>query len=478
MKKIFTLFAALMMLSSLPAQTADYEIMPIEMNNLVVTPMDGFEMLEASYPDMALSVTLGVYPDGTLHEGSNVTHGENELPIVEGAITKAYSEDKGTNIYTGLIVVNMGEGLLMGLDLTLYAGTIETIKVNIPDAKVRFDDLNGLLLVTATWEGYPVLLTIAGYQPTDYKVFEGPQVSELTIGDDSSDDNWLDYAVTNSVTVINENGRTFVTGEYTSYATGAVYSVEIATEEQAIDEGVIYEAFELTNLVVTPMDGFEMLEASYDDLGMYIVLGVYENGSLHEESSIELLETEVPILGGNVTKAYSEDLGTDVYTARIVISFNGGKMGLELTMYGAAATELIITDATATVVETTGVLELTASWEDYPVLLTVAGYEEAEYKVYEAPQVSELTIGDDNNWFDFAVANVVTVAQEDNEIIVEGEYSSAATGTTYNVIVFAITVETAVDNISTNVKAIKVIKNGQLIINKGNIEYNAVGTKL
>ena len=477
MKKIFTLFAALMMLSSLPAQTADYEIMPIEMNNLVVTPMDGFEMLEASYPDMALSVTLGVYPDGTLHEGSNVTHGENELPIVEGAITKTYSEDKGTNIYTGLIVVNMGEGLLMGLDLTLYAGTIETIKVNIPDAKVRFDDLNGLLLVTATWEGYPVLLTIAGYQPTDYKVFEGPQVSELTIGDDSSDDNWLDYAVTNSVTVINENGRTFVTGEYTSYATGAVYSVEIATEEQAIDEGVIYEAFELTNLVVTPMDGFEMLEASYDDLGMYVVLGVYENGSLHEESSIELLGSATPILSGNCTKAYSEDLGTDVYTARIVISFNGGKMGLELTMYSASS-ELIITNAAASFIEATGVLELKATWEEYPVLLSVAGYEEAEHKEYEAPQVSELTIGDDDNWFDFAVANTVAVTKEGTEIIVEGEYNSAATGSTYNVIAFATMLETAVEDITVQVKAVKVIKKGQLIINKNNLEYNAIGTKM
>lgn len=476
MKKIFTLFAALMMLSSLPAQTADYEIMPIEMNNLVVTPMDGFEMLEASYPDMALSVTLGVYPDGTLHEGSNVTHGENELPIVEGTITKTHSEDLNTDVYTGLVVVQFGEGL-MGLNLTMYASSAAAIEVNIPDAKVRFDDLNGILLVTATWEGYPVLLTVAGYEPTDYKVFEGPQVSELTIGDDMSEENWLDYAVTNSVTVSNEAGQTFITGEYTSYATGKVYAVNISTEAQEEDDNVIYEAFELTNLIITPMEDFELLEASYEDLELYVVLGVYEDGSLHEESAIELLGAATPILSGNCTKAYSEDLGTDVYTARVVVSFNGGKLGLELTMYGAS-TELIITEATATVVEATGVLELKAVWEEYPVLLSVAGYEEAEYKEYEAPQVSELTIGDDDNWFDYAVANVVTVAQEDNEIIVEGEYSSAATGTTYNVIVFAITVETAVDNISTNVKAIKVIKNGQLIINKGNIEYNAVGTKL
>lgn len=476
MKKIFTLFAALMMLSSLPAQTADYEIMPIEMNNLVVTPMDGFEMLEASYPDMALSVTLGVYPDGTLHEASNVTHGENELPIVEGTITKTHSEDLNTDVYTGLVVVQFGEGL-MGLNLTMYASSATAIEVNIPDAKVRFDDLNGILLVTATWEGYPVLLTVAGYEPTDYKVFEGPQVSELTIGDDMSEDNWLDYAVTNSVTVSNEAGQTFITGEYTSYATGKVYAVNISTEAQEEDDNVIYEAFELTNLIITPMEDFELLEASYEDLELYVVLGVYEDGSLHEESAIELLGAATPILSGNCTKAYSEDLGTDVYTARVVVSFNGGKLGLELTMYGAS-TELIITEATATVVEATGVLELKAVWEEYPVLLSVAGYEEAEYKEYEAPQVSELTIGDDDNWFDYAVANVVAVAQEDNEIIIEGEYNSAATGTTYNVIAFATMLGTGVEDITVQVTAVKVIKNGQLIINKGNLEYNAIGTKM
>ena len=84
MKKIFTCFIALTLAMSMSAQTT-YEIIPVEMSNLVVTTMDGFEMLEASYPDMGLSVTLGVYPDGTLHEGSNVTHGQRSLPIVEGS---------------------------------------------------------------------------------------------------------------------------------------------------------------------------------------------------------------------------------------------------------------------------------------------------------------------------------------------------------------------------------------------------------
>ena len=47
MKKIFTFFIALTLAMSMSAQTT-YEIIPVEMSNLVVTTMDGFEMLEAS----------------------------------------------------------------------------------------------------------------------------------------------------------------------------------------------------------------------------------------------------------------------------------------------------------------------------------------------------------------------------------------------------------------------------------------------
>ena len=232
MKKCLTLFAALLMTLSISAQTADYEIVPIKMNDLAVTPMDGFELLEASYPDMKLSVKLGVYADGHLSVGSTVIWDNTNLPIVEGTITKAYSNDLGTNAYTGLLVVEFGEGL-MGLQLTMYTLVVEVTEIDITNAEAEVNDLYGHLLVTATWENYPVLLTIHNYKyVAGLKEYEGPQVSELNIGDE---DNWYDYAVTNLVTVINENNTLYIEGEYISYNTGKTYYVTMSAPASTTD---------------------------------------------------------------------------------------------------------------------------------------------------------------------------------------------------------------------------------------------------
>ena len=141
----------------------------------------------------------------------------------------------------------------------------------------------------------------------------------------------------------------------------------------------------------------------------------------------------------------------------------------------AAAVEIEITEATASVVESTGVLEFKAAWESYPVLATVAGYQEEEgAKEYDGVQISELTIGDDDNWYDFATANVVTVTKEGKIVTLEGEYNGVS-GAKYLVVITGTMDDTAVDNVITTTTAVKVIKNGQLIINKNGVEYNAQG---
>lgn len=242
MKKIFTCFIALTLTMSMSAQTT-YEIIPVEMSNLVVTTMDGFEMLEASYPDMGLSVTLGVYPDGTLHEGSNVTHGLRSLPIVEGSINKTFNEEIASNVYTGLIVVDMKEAeatepVLMGIQLTMFAGTVKMTDLTINNATAEMD--GSILEVIARWDGFPVLLTINGYRGPAHTLYEGPQVSELTIGDA---DYQKDYAVATCVKVVGEGEAMTITGVYTSYETGVVYNVTVKTN-------VVTTAVE--NICVTP----------------------------------------------------------------------------------------------------------------------------------------------------------------------------------------------------------------------------------
>ncbi len=204
----------------------DYEIMPIEMTNLEVQDMGEFVLLQASDLSMTgISVTLGVYADGHLHEGSAVDWNGTELPIVEGNITKTVDAEKG-DVYAGLVVVEFGEGK-MGLDLTMYSAAVEAIEVFASDAEVVINESTGTLEFTTTWEGYPVLVTVAGYEDVEFKEYEGAQISELTIGDD---DNWYDFAVANVVAVIKDGNTFSIEGEYTSWATGATYYVMIDGE--------------------------------------------------------------------------------------------------------------------------------------------------------------------------------------------------------------------------------------------------------
>ena len=202
------------------------EIMPIEMTNLEVQDMGEFVLLSASDLNMTgISVMLGVYADGHLHEGSAVDWNGTELPIVEGNITKTVDAEKG-DVYAGLVVVEFGEGK-MGLDLTMYSAAVEAIEVFASDAEVVINESTGTLEFTTTWEGYPVLVTVAGYEDVEFKEYEGAQISELTIGDD---DNWYDFAVANVVAVIKDGNTFSIEGEYTSWATGATYYVMIDGE--------------------------------------------------------------------------------------------------------------------------------------------------------------------------------------------------------------------------------------------------------
>ena len=96
--------------------------MGVVMTNLVASDMGTFEMLEA-FDDM-FTFQLGVYADGSLHEGSMIfatlpTGGEAELTVVDGYITMAYSEELATDVYSGVIYAYLGEELYK-LIVTMY----------------------------------------------------------------------------------------------------------------------------------------------------------------------------------------------------------------------------------------------------------------------------------------------------------------------------------------------------------------------
>ena len=147
---------------------------------------------------------------------------------------------------------------------------------------------------------------------------------------------------------------------------------------------------------------------------------------------------ELTVVEGKIAQATDPEKGK-VYTGRVIASAEeeGEVMlvALDLVMFSTPAVDVEIENATARVDEETGSLVLNAEWTKdgvtYPVFVYVAGYEDVEFKEYEGAQISELQIGDDDNWLDFAVANVVAVIKDGQNISIEGEYTSWATGTTY-----------------------------------------------
>ena len=214
--------------------------MPVVATNLVAAPMGEFDMLEAS--DNMFTFNLGVYADGSLHEGSMIsailpTGGEAVLTIVDGYLTKAYSEELATDVYSGVIYAYLGEDLYK-LIVTLYAEAVEPIEIVIENAEVAVAE--GLLTLTATYTieevTYPVLVNVNGFEMAEgAKEYEGPQVSDLTIGGMGDNDPWFDAAFGDKVTVTVNGNSIVLVGQYESYATGNIYNVTISGNIQSTD---------------------------------------------------------------------------------------------------------------------------------------------------------------------------------------------------------------------------------------------------
>ncbi len=227
-----------------------------------------------------------------------------------------------------------------------------------------------------------------------------------------------------------------------------VYDATPAEPEYALEETV--EISNLTTETLTVGEATYLQLTGRNDMldsDVQLFLNNYTGEDKEYEVNVEnSLMTfggiELTVVEGTIAQATDPEKGK-VYTGRVIASAEeeGEVMlvALDLVMYATPAVELVIEDAEAIVDETTGTLLFTATWTDtatmvaYPVMVTVAGFEDVEFKEYEGAQISELQIGDDDNWFDFAVANAVAVFKDGNAVALEGEYTSWATGATYYV---------------------------------------------
>ena len=280
-----------------------------------------------------------------------------------------------------------------------------------------------------------------------------------------------------------KEGYTFVGWYDNAEGTGEAYTVipagwagTLYAIWEAEAPAVEYTEIVMSNLVVTPYGEYDVLEASDAMTGIAVMLGVDADGKLVEGSEVTWNGTSMTILSSDVfTKTYSEDLATDVYNGKLVIEFYGEEMGLDLYMYGtgaASSVDVVITDANITVDEWGSYL-VSAPWEDGILTIEVSDTE------YEGFMMLEYTITEDD-WYIW-MAYTATVTTVDNVMTIEGEFTDNYTGTTYNVTISGNLPNgtgTGLEDATVTIKAVKKIQNGQLIIEKDGVQYNANGAQL
>ena len=429
-------------------------------------------------------------------ESSLMTFGGIELTVVEGTIAQTTDPEKG-QVYAGRVIASAeeeGEVMLIALDLVMYS--TPAVEVMIEGATARVDEETGALVLNAEWtyEGvtYPVFVSVAGYEDVEFKEYEGAQISELQIGSDDENGAWLDFAVANAVAVTTEGETIVLTGAYTSYATGTTYNVTItatiSTEEKPEVEYDVYED-EITNLVID-YDNMLLIGGPSTNLevDVYLGLGDYDrntdNFALLPESSVAIRGIDATFVEGWAS------VDGIAQTANAVVRCVWNEMNIELHLT-MSATPL---EATVVVVENAVIeiekvllfgdmydyaLKMTGVWTnegiDYPVLVEVPVY------YPEATEPSEIystvTVGgweDDDPWLGFG-EGTLTVTTVDNVVTATGIVENPGAGIAIDITISGTIVTTGLENATVTVKPVKVLKNGQLIIRKGNVEYNAQG---
>ena len=357
----------------------------------------------------------------------------------------------GTNVTAVYFATNHGSGV---------TGTLSLRNLTLNGAVPAVTDYAKTVVCASTTD-YPTTIV------AEDVVYEGA-ASTCTVEIDPTKDLYV------SVFAQDDLGNTSVAAQY-KYTAPEVEEPE-------------YDVMDITmtNLVVQEMEDFVVLTASDDEnTGLNVMLAVNEDGSLAADSYMALLqgwnETELPIVEGAITKTFNEELATDVYTGLIVVEYMEGKLGLNLTMYAKpiVVTDVVVTDATITVEKlddgmgvTYENITVSAKWNES--VLVIEGVEKAHEGFIQIKETFE--VDGEEDWYIWMCMNGV-ITTVDNVLTVKGEFKNNFTGDVYNVTISGTLPSgaTALENLDTTVAPAKAIVNGQLVIVKDGVKYNAQG---
>jgi len=267
-----------------------------------------------------------------------------------------------------------------------------------------------------------------------------------------------------------------------------------------VAEGPEYMVIEdnVTNLIID-LESMAIIGGPSTMWQVEVFLGIGEedgNGkfALTEESSVAIMGFDARFIDG-----YAYDIDVNAPAAKVVLHVedSGFFYEIRLDMTSAAPADpiaVVVENATITIdtIPLFGdavdyALKMTADWtyaEDgvtYPVLVEVPVY------YPEATEPSEMTctvtiggMGDDDPWLGFG-EGTLTITTVDGVVTAKGLVSNPYTGVAFDVTVSGKLPQgsgTGIDNVQVEVKTVKMIQNGQLIINRNGKAYNAIGVQV
>ena len=216
--------------------------MPLEITNLVteVMEVEGAKYLQLAgrddMNDADVTLFLNNYADvdddyEVNAEYSYMTFGGMELTVIEGVMTQTSETDKGT-IYTGTIYASVtdeeeGGTMYVKFALTMYAAPATVLELT--DAIVAINEKLGTLTFNvATGEGEGYFVELSGY--TAPGVHEGPQICLLETPEVVAYTNYAETSVVDGVITL--------TGEFTSFM-GAKFDLTISGKLPVVEPTTI-----------------------------------------------------------------------------------------------------------------------------------------------------------------------------------------------------------------------------------------------
>ena len=440
--------------------------MPLEITNLVTEVMEvgGAKYLQLAgrddMNDADVTLFLNNYADvdddyEVNAEYSYMTFGGMELTVIEGVMTQTSETDKGT-IYTGTVYASVtdeeeGGTMYVKFALTMYAAPATVLELT--DAIVAInEDLGTLTFNVATGEGEGYFVELAGY--TAPGVHEGPQICLLETPEAVAFANYVETSVVDGVITL--------TGEFTSFM-GAKFDLTISGKLPVVEPEVIEYVLNGGVLPLVGPTNAELWEAFKPYYNTYYGLN-------RADQAIDKVST---FASAYMQKIMTDEASEYKWLGDYVLSV-ATAAGVPLSTDMASANESgwrwavhAFFNATAGQYGATGI--------DF----TEAGKPENWVNVY--PDAQEVVLPTEPVAEDYVLP---TPTKSGNTF--KGWYDNAeGTGEAYTVIpagwagtLYAIWEQgttTALENIAVEGKAVKAIINGQLIIIKNGVQYNAQG---